>query len=214
MKIGIFGGTFDPIHMGHLVIAEEARILLGLDEVVFIPAGRPWLKSDRTVTEGCHRMAMVALAVKPNPHFQASDVEIRREGLTYTTDTLLEIRQCLGDEVKLFVILGLDSLKELGRWHKPERILEMSTVVGMTRPGYQDFDPSTLDAIRPGASAKVILLNGPLIGISGTDIRRRVSEGLSIKYRVPEPVEAYIRHHGLYGQKHPAVGGKGEEPLP
>ena len=99
---------------------------------------------------------------------------------------------------EIVAVCDKDSLKELGMWHMPERILEMSTVVGMTRPGFQDFGPRTLDAISPGASAKVVLLNGPLIGISGTDIRRRVSEGLSIKYRVPEPVEAYIYERGLY----------------
>jgi nicotinate-nucleotide adenylyltransferase len=198
VKLGVFGGTFDPIHIGHLIIAEEARVQLGLDEVMFVPAGQPWLKADRTVTDGRHRLAMVELAVASNPCFWALDMEVERPGPSYTVDTLAELRRKLGPDAEIYLILGMDSLSQLSRWRKPERVLEMCTVVGISRPGAEDFNPSTLDAISPGASSRVILLRGPLIDISGTDIRQRVAVGLSIKYRVPEDVEAYIYEQGLY----------------
>ena len=198
MKVGIFGGTFDPIHIGHLIVSDEARVELGLNEVLFIPTGEPWLKAERKITQAAHRMAMTGLAVASNPFIRASDMETVRPGPTYTVDTLLALRETLGLETGLYVILGLDSLRELARWHRPERVLELSTVVGVARPGFQDFDPATLDVISPGASAKVVLLNGPLIDVSGTELRRRVAQGQSIKYRVPESVEAYIYEHGLY----------------
>jgi len=201
VKLGVFGGTFEPIHVGHLIVAEEARMLLGLDEVLFIPTGQPWLKAKRGITDARHRMAMVRLAIASNPYFRASDIEIKRPGPTYTMDTLVELRRELGADAEIYVILGLDSLKELGRWHAPERLFELSTVVGMSRPGYEDFDLRSLDAIAPGASSKVIVLNGPLIAISGTELRRRASEGKSITYRVTEPVERYILEHRLYSQE-------------
>ena len=199
MKVGLFGGTFDPVHIGHLIVAEEARVVLDLDQVIFMPTGQPWLKAGRQITEAHHRLAMVEMAVKANRHFTASEMELRRPGDTFTVDTLLELREQRGGEEEICLILGLDSLWELHRWRQPERVLELVTVVGMSRPGFEEVDPKTLDCIRPGASGAVRLLKGPLIGISGSQLRRRVSDGLSIKYRVPESVEAYIYEHGLYG---------------
>ena len=198
MKTGVLGGTFDPVHLGHLVIAEEAREALGLDEVVLVPAGRPYFKVGRDVTEAGHRLAMVEQAVESNPFLRASEVETRRPGATYTIDTLVGLRQELGDDVGLYLILGLDALAELDRWHNPTRILDISTIVGAPRPGWECFDARVVEEVRPGASNDVVLLGGPLVGVSGSDIRRRVSEGRSIKYHVPEPVEAYIYAHGLY----------------
>ena len=202
MNIGVFGGTFDPIHLGHLIVAEEARVSLDLDEVLFLPTGQPYFKADRTISEASHRLAMVELAVESNPYFRASDMEIKRPGPTYTVDTLVELRSRVGPKAEIYVILGLDSLGELDRWHEPRRILEMSTVVGVSRPGFQELDARVLDSIRTGASTEVVLLNGPLIGVSGSEIRRRVSEGLSIRYHAPEAVERYIYDHGLYGGRH------------
>lgn len=184
--------------MGHLVVAEEARALLELNEVLFIPAGRPWFKADQHVTDGCHRIAMVELAIASNPYFRAVDIEVMRPGATYTVDTIAELQRRLGDEVEFYLILGVDSLREIHRWREVERLFDMATIVGMSRPGAPEFDPKTLDGIAPNASAKVAMLTGPMIDISGTDIRRRVAEGGSIKYRVPETVEAYIHEHGLY----------------
>ena len=198
MKVGVFGGTFDPIHVGHLIVAEEARGRLGLDEVLFVPAGQPWFKASDSVTEARHRMAMVELAIASNPCFRASDIEIGRAGPTYTVETLIKLREQLGRDSEIYLILGLDSLQEIDRWRSPERVFELATVVGMSRPGCADLDAKRLDSIFPGASDRVMMLDGPLIDISATDLRRRVSEGLSIKYRVPESVEAYVYEQGLY----------------
>ena len=198
MKIGVFGGTFDPIHLGHLIVADEARETLGLDEVLFIPAGRPWVKAGTLVSAACHRMAMVEIAVRPTPWFRALDLDVKRPGPTYTVDTLLELRSRLGEKADLYLILGLDSVQDMARWHQPAQIFELCTVVGMSRPGVLDLDHTALEAVAPNAAARVILLEGPLVSLSGTDLRRRVGEGRSITYRVPEAVEAYIYEHGLY----------------
>ena len=197
MKIGVFGGTFDPIHFGHLIVADEAREALGLDEVLFIPAGQPWVKAGTPVSAACHRMAMVGMAVKPTPWFRALDLDVKRPGPTYTVDTLLELRSDFGEEADLYLILGLDAVQEMGRWHQPGQIFELCTVVGMSRPGVLDLYHAALDAMAPNA-AGVILLEGPLVSLSGTDLRRRVREGRSITHRVPEAVEAYIYEHRLY----------------
>ena len=201
MKVGLFGGTFDPIHMGHLIIAEGARSRLALDEVLFVPAGQPWLKEGMKITEGRHRLAMVSIAVRSNPSFRVSDVEIERPGPSYTVDTLAELKRCLAPAAAIYLILGLDSLREIGRWRKPQRIFDMARVVGVSRPGANDFGPDEREKLEkefPGASAKLVLLNGPRIGISGVELRRRLSAGQSVRYQVPEPVETYIREHGLY----------------
>ena len=197
-KMGLLGGTFDPIHMGHLLIAEDAREGLGLDTVVFIPTGRPWLKADQNVTESDHRLAMVKLAVGSHPHFCVSDIEVRRQGPTYTVDTLNQLRRQYDSDTKIFLILGMDSLNELARWRSPERLFDLCTVVGISRPGQDDIDRDKLESISEGASGKVIFMSGPSVGISGSDIRDRVAHGRSIRYRVPEAVESYILDHGLY----------------
>ena len=198
MKIGILGGTFDPIHLGHLMVAEEARVSLNLDQVIFIPAGRPWFKSQQHVTDVKHRLAMVKCATASNPYFSVSEIETTRSGPTYTVETLRELREKYSPEDQLFFIIGLDSLREVDRWQHPEQLFEMATLVGVSRPGHEDFDPASLDAIAPGASDNVVMLDGPLVEISATDLRHRVATGVSIRYRVPESVEAYIREHGLY----------------
>ncbi len=198
MKIGVFGGTFDPIHYGHLIVADEARETLGLEEVLFIPAGRPWVKAGTPVSAACHRMAMVEMAVKSTPWFRAVDLDVKRPGPTYTVDTLLELRSELGEEADLYLILGVDAVQDIARWHQPAQIFELCTVVGMSRAGVLDLDRAALDAVAPNAAERVVLLEGPLVSLSGTDLRRRVGEGRSIRHRVPEAVEAYIYEHGLY----------------
>ena len=196
VRLGVFGGTFDPVHIGHLIAAEDARAALSLDEVLFVPAGEPWFKSYRRITPAHHRLAMVRLSVRDNPHFSVSDMEIRREGPSYTIDTLAELRRARPD-ADLFVILGVDALREIDRWRNPRRLFQMATVVGMARPG-ASLDPSVLNAAIPGASDRLRLIQSALIDISGTDIRRRVAEGASIRYRVPPAVVQYIRAHNLY----------------
>ena len=196
VRIGVFGGTFDPIHMGHLIVAEDARAALELDKVLFIPAGQPWFKSYRQITEAHHRLAMVQLAVKDNSLFDVSDIEVERSGPSYTVDTLEELHELYSD-AELIVILGLDALREIDRWHQPSRVFQMASVAGMARPG-ATLDPSVLHAAIPGASSRMRLLDSALIDISGTDIRKRASAGQSIRYRVPVAVERYICDNGLY----------------
>lgn len=196
MRIGVFGGTFDPIHMGHLIVAEDARTALELDKVLFIPAGQPWFKSYRKITEAQHRLAMVRLAVEGNLSFGVTDIEIRRTGPSYTVDTLAELREQRPD-AEFMVILGVDALREIDRWHQPRRLFDLASVVGMARPS-ASLDPSVLNAAIPGASSRMRLLDSVLIEISGTEIRQRVTAGQSIRYRVPAAVERYIHENGLY----------------
>ena len=186
------------MHIGHLGIAEEARSRLDLDEVLVIPAGEPWLKAGQQVTAACHRMAMVELAVAGFPFLRASDIETRRDGPTYTVDTLAELHRRLGPGTDLHLVLGIDSLVEIGRWHQPKRLFELSSLVGIAPPGSAELDPKALDAISPGASGRIKLLDGPMLDVSAATLRRRVSQGLSIADYVPEAVEEYIHRHGLY----------------
>ena len=198
MKLGLLGGTFDPIHMGHLLIAEDAREQLGLDEVAFIPAGRPWLKAGHGVSGAGRRLEMVELAVRGNTHFRVLDLEVQRAGSTYTVDTLEQLRGELPSTTDLYLLLGMDSIGDLARWRDPARLFELCTLVGISRPGYADLSPGDLPVVAPGASEELLFIEGPMVGISGTDIRERVALGRSIRYRVPDAVEAYVREHGLY----------------
>lgn len=201
MRVGILGGTFDPIHIGHLAAAEEVRVRLALERVIFVPAGLPPHKLHLDVTPTEHRLKMVQLAIADNPHFTLSRVDIDRFGPSYTVDTVELLRDEYGPEAELYFIMGSDSLAELLIWHQPERLIRLCRVVALTRPGHR-VDLEELDHLLPGAIARVQLLDMPLLQISGTDLQRRVRMGLSIKYLVPPAVEAYIRQHGLY-QDHP-----------
>ena len=198
-RIGILGGTFDPIHDGHLLIAESARVCLGLDRVIFIPAGRPWLKSDREVTDPAHRLSMVELAIADNPRFEVSAIEVERPGPTYTVDTLAELRRRLGVRAELYLILGMDSVRELGRWHRPERIFEMCTVVVVSRPGVADVSIPELERDFPSSAGRVRIVCGPMVDMSATDIRARVGGRASLN-GVPDSARDYIREHGLYSE--------------
>ncbi len=198
MNIGVLGGTFDPIHRGHLVVAEETRARLKLALTLFVPAGQPWLKADTPISAAEHRVAMVRLALAGKPYFKLSLVEIEREGPSYTVDTLVELRAQLGTEDELFFILGRDSLAELPRWHEPSRIIELCHLVVAPRPGYPPPDLKALEASIPGISQRVMIVDSQEIDISALDIRERVGRGLSIRHLVPEPVNGYIKEHGLY----------------
>ena len=201
MKLGVFGGTFDPVHNGHLAAAEHARTEVDLDQVLFIPAGQPWFKAGRIVSDAEHRLEMTRIATAGNPHFTVSDMEVLRDGPTYTIDTLAALRQEMGAGVEFCVILGADALNELHRWRRPAAVLGMATVVGVMRAGTDAVDRAALESIRDGASDEVIIVDGPLVDISAADVRQRMKEGLSVRGLIPPGVEDYAKRHGLYGRK-------------
>jgi nicotinate-nucleotide adenylyltransferase len=186
------------VHLGHLIIAEEARVRLKLDQVVFTPAGQPWLKSRQPVSPAGHRLRMVELVVASNRFFRVSSSEMDRSGPTYTVDTLEELRRSLGPDTGLYFIVGMDALEQFHRWKEPEKLLELCNLVVVSRPGHQSVDINSLVGQYPPAGERLILLTVPRIEISSTEIRRRVSEGISIRYLVPESVEEYILEHQLY----------------
>ena len=199
-RIGVLGGTFDPIHLGHLIVAEDIRQKLGLTEVLFIPAGQPWLKlkEEKPISAAEHRLAMVRLAIASNPYFKASSMEIERPGLSYSIDTILELKAKLGGEAEIYFIVGPDALGELPQWKEPARVIEACQVMGMNRPGYARPDLRKLEKSVPGVSKRIMLIDVPQIDISSTEIRNRVAQGLSIRHLVPEAVEKYIMEHRLY----------------
>ena len=198
MNIGVMGGTFDPIHMGHLIIAEEARTRINLAETLFVPAGLPWLKMERTISAAEHRVEMVRLAIADKPYFKLSTVDIERAGPSYTVDTIADLQGQIGAEDELFLILGWDSLAELPQWHEPSRLIEMCRLVVVPRPGYPRPKLGSLKASIPDISQRVMLLEGPEIDISASNIRGRLAKGLSVHHLVPEPVNRYIKEHRLY----------------
>ena len=198
MRRGLLGGTFDPIHMGHLIVAETARSALRLDEVWFVPTGVPWMKRGQPISEGRHRLAMASFAVAPNPHFEVLSLELERPGETYTVDTLEAMSQWKGPGDELIFILGTDALRSLPRWRNPSRILELAMVAVVWRPGYDVPEVRELEQALPGASRRIVQVTMPLIEISGVDIRQRAAHGLSIRYLVPDPVADYIKGQELY----------------
>ncbi len=199
MRVGVFGGTFDPIHIGHLVAAEETRVQLKLERVVFVPAGLPPHKLANHISPVEHRLAMVQLAIASNPYFTVSRVDIDRFGPCYTVETMELLRDEWGPGVELYFIMGSDSLADILTWYKPERLIRLCRLAVVKRPGY-DVDIKELDRLLPGIASRVQFINSPLIDVASCDIRRRVREGLSIKYQVPEAVERYIYEHGLYSR--------------
>ncbi len=199
MRLGILGGTFDPVHVGHLILAEEALSRLALNQLLFIPAGQPWLKAGQGLSPAEHRLKMVELAIASNPKLGVSRIEVDRSGPTYTVDTLEQLKQDLGEDVQLFFILGLDALEQFHRWEQPERIIELCQLAISSRPGFQNSRILDEQLGRyPALGSKLNFMSAPLVDISGSSIRRRASEGRSIKYRVPEAVERYIKQQGLY----------------
>lgn len=198
MRIGILGGTFDPVHVGHIFVAEEARIRLSLEKVLFVVAGDPWLKVDRGISPSEHRIEMVRLSIAKHEHFAISTVEVERGGPSYTVDTLDELHTAKSED-DYYLILGRDSFTELPLWKEPERIVGMCKLVVVPRIGTNLPELKDVAArIRGLSGENVVTLDSPMIGISSSGIRQRVVRGLPIDYLVPGEVEKYIVAHGLY----------------
>jgi nicotinate-nucleotide adenylyltransferase len=184
------GGTFDPVHHGHLVAASEVAGLFGLDEVVFVPTGQPWQKTERGVSPAEDRYLMTVIATASNPRFSVSRVDLDRDGPTYTIDTLADLRR-LHPDAELFFITGADALAQIVGWHETDKLFQQAHFVGVTRPGYQ-----LADADLPQGA--VSLVEVPALAISSTDCRDRVERGMPVWYLVPDGVVQYIEKRGLY----------------
>jgi len=197
-RVGIMGGTFDPIHYGHLVAAEEARYEFGLEKVIFIPAGRPPHKPGRVITDPGRRYAMTRLAVASNPCFQTSSLEVERPGPSYTIDTVLEV-SLFHPEKELFFITGADAVLEILTWKSVAELLLLCRVISATRPGYRlEGLGDKLADLPAQCQSSIIFMEVPALAISSTGIRKRVGDGRPIKYLLPEPVEDYIYKNNLY----------------
>ena len=200
MRVGVLGGTFDPPHLGHLILAQEAYQALGLTELLFVPAGEPWRKAGRELSPRQHRLAMVHLAVAGNPAFGVSTAEVDGPGPSYTAETMAELRQRVGAGAELFFIMGADSLADFPHWHQPLRILELARLAVAERStlGDEGFEEGISEELAVALREQVVWLSMPLIAISASAVRERVRRGLPIRYWVPEAVEEYIQRHRLY----------------
>ncbi len=195
MRLGLFGGTFDPIHVGHLILAEQCREACGLDQVWFVVAGEPPHKrGDRTAV--VHRLEMARIAVAGHSAFAVSELETTRPGPHYSVETLESVRREQPND-DLFFLIGADSLSDLPNWRDPTRIAQLATIVVVNRPGIEEIDPTKLPSFGPG-SRGILPVTIPAIGIASTDLRRRVRESRSIRFMVPRGVQAYIEAQGLY----------------
>lgn len=224
MRLGVFGGTFNPIHYGHLAAANEVWEAFALDTVVFVPAAIPPHKLSSEIITPQHRLMMVTLATICNPHFRVSPIEIERSGASYTVDTIAQLRQCYADQLSIYFIVGIDAFLDIASWRQPDILLRSCHTVVTSRPGhnlyeqvpsalqqlsrcYPDlrFDHMTTEGMRIGAaygvdgtSYQVTLQEVPGLDISSTDIRERVKTGRSLRYLTPDSVDAYIRKYQLY----------------
>ena len=191
--IGVLGGTFDPIHWWHLLIAEEARVHFRLEKVLFVPARNQWRKQGRNLSHRDDRLAMVKAAIANNPDFAVSTVDLDREAATYTADTL----QDLSGDHDLYFVMGMDALLDLPHWREPGKIAALAWLVAAMRPGYV-LDWVAIERAVPNARARVLPLPVPEVGVSSTAVRQRIGEGKTIRYWVPDAVADYITDHGLY----------------
>lgn len=197
VQVGIYGGTFDPVHIGHLAIAEEARWALGLERVYMVPAAQQPLKAKRHEASPAQRLAMVRLACADNPALEPSDIELHRPPPSYTVDTLAAFRERLGPATELHFILGADAAVDLPRWRSASAILGLARLAIVGRPGYAP-DFAALHTALPGLAARSNLIEGPRLDISSTELRRRLAAGQPARYQIPAPVLRYIEEHGLY----------------
>lgn len=193
-RLGVMGGTFDPIHYGHLLTAEEAAVQFGLDEVLFVPTGTPWMKGSRAVSAPEDRYLMTVIATASNPRFRVSRVDVDRAGPTYTVDTLRLLAEANPD-AELFFVTGADAMLEIFHWKDPEEVLGLAHFIAATRPGY---DLARFEHEAPTRHPNVSVMSIPALAISSTDIRERVRDRRPIRYLVPEGVKSYIDKAGLY----------------
>jgi nicotinate-nucleotide adenylyltransferase len=191
------GGTFDPIHFGHLVAAEEALVQFNLDRVIFMPTGTPVAKAHVSVTPAEHRYLMTVIATAANPDFDVSRLEVDRPGATYTVDTLEALRDIHGPAAELFFITGTDAVWEIVSWKDAEKVVGLATFIAATRPGY-DLDAARAANESAATRFAIEFIEVPALAISSTDLRHRVAERRSIRYLTPEPVVSYIEKHRLY----------------
>ncbi|WP_040394711.1 nicotinate-nucleotide adenylyltransferase [Centipeda periodontii] len=196
-RIGIMGGTFDPIHMGHLITAEMVRCAVPLDEVLFIPSARPPHKDGTRAASPEDRLAMTKRAVQENPHFSVSDIELKRDGLSYTVDTIAEL-QSRSHGATLFFITGADAMNDLYLWHEPKRLLRSCQFIVATRQGVPLDELLLAEKFTAEERSHIQVLPTPHLEIASSTIRARIREGLSIRYLVPRTVEEYIEKRGLY----------------
>ncbi len=198
MKTGVMGGTFDPVHLGHLAVAAKAHQQLNLSELVFMPAGHPYFKAAATVTPARHRVKMLELAIGNKPGYRISLLEVGRQGPSYAVDSMAKMKQDLTLADELYFILGWDSFLSLPLWHEADRLIQLCRIVAAPRPGYPHPDMDKMERQLPGISRRVIILEGPLVDISATVIRDRIRRGLPVDDMVPPAVGQYILAQGLY----------------
>ncbi len=196
MRIGLMGGTFDPVHWGHLILAEQAREQFDLESVLFVTAADPPHKHGERVTEARHRLEMTRLAIADNEAFELSTVEMDRPGPSYTIDTVKQILEAYGAGTSLFLLLGTDEGRDLMKWREPYEIQRLARIVVANRPGVPESE--VLEALPEEFAKQIAPMRMPGVDISSTDLRERVRQGRSIRYLVPRQVEDYIRQEGLY----------------
>lgn len=196
-RIGVYGGTFDPIHFGHLAVAEEARAALELDRVLVVPVARQPLKGHIQGAGPEQRLAMARLACADNPAFSVDASEIERPPPSFTVDTLTVMRERLGPSVELWFILGADAARDLPRWHRATQIVALARLAIVGRPGIT-LQLSSLETALPALAGRYRLIEGPHLDISSTELRRRLAAGWPVRYQMPESVRAYIEAQGLY----------------
>ena len=200
MKLGVLGGTFDPPHVGHVSLAEVAIQHLGLDKLLFVPAGDPWRKADQEITAGEHRLEMTRLAVDSLPRMDVSTLELDRPGPSYTVDTLGELLARYGPDTELYFVMGQDALLDMPNWKEPHRIVALAWLAVALRSPGRDFDFTDLEAAIPGISRRLVILPMSFVDVSGTAIREWARQGVSLDGLVPSAVESYIKNHALYTQ--------------
>jgi len=197
-KIGIIGGTFDPIHNGHLLMAENSRKAFSLDKIIFIPAGIPPHKKDKNISSNVHRYNMTLLAINNNKHYFLSDIELKREGISFTVDTIKHLKSIFSG-AELYFIMGSDSLLQIEKWKDYEELLSLCNFIVAKRPNYDDEQlKRKVDNLNSLYKSSIYIVEGPVLDVSSSDIRNKVQRGESITYLVPNPVEEYIYKHELY----------------